>query len=191
MDRLMKDADRFNQWLPLAGIVVTGAVMPMPVLAAQYFTVEMVQKALFPDAQEFVRRPVNLTLEQRKFIEAASPTRTPFPDQGIWEAHRGGALLGYVVVDQVYGKHEFITYATALTPDGAVKQIEIMDYRETYGYEVRNEKWRQQFVGKKFGAPVKVDADIQNIGGATLSSVHMAEGVRRILAIHQAVLKGS
>lgn len=180
----------FNQWLPLAGIVAAGAVMPAPTLAAQYFTVEAVQRALFPDAQEFVKRVVSLAPEQRKFVDAASPTRTPLPEQSIWEAHRGGAMLGFVIVDQVFGKHEFITYATALTPDGVVKQIEIMDYRETYGYEVRNEKWRQQFVGKKFGAPVKIDADIQNIGGATLSSVHMAEGVRRILAIHQVALKG-
>jgi Na+-translocating ferredoxin:NAD+ oxidoreductase RnfG subunit len=187
----VKNDHRFNQWLPLVGVIALGAAMPAPALAAQYFSVASVQKALFPDAQEFVKRVVHLTPEQRRFIEAESPTRTPMPDQHIWEARAGGTLLGYVVVDQVYGKHEFITYATALAPDGAVKQIEIMDYRETYGYEVRNEKWRQQFVGKKFGAPVKVDADIQNIGGATLSCVHVTEGVRRVLAIYQAALKAT
>jgi hypothetical protein len=34
-------------------------------------------------------------------------------------------------VDEVVGKHEFITYAAGLNADGSVKQIEIMDYRET------------------------------------------------------------
>lgn len=185
----MKHFPSFNQWLPLSGIVIAGVALPTPVLAAEYFTIATVQKALFPDAQEFVKRSVSLTPEQRRFIEAASPTRTTLPDQNIWEARKSGTLIGYVVIDEVYGKHDFITYATALTPDGAVKQIEIMDYRETYGYEVRNEKWRQQFVGKKFGAPIKVDVDMQNIGGATLSCVHVTEGVRRILAIYHTALK--
>ena len=76
-----------------------------------------------------------------------------------------------------------------LTDDGAVKQIEVMDYREIYGGQVRDEKWRAQFIGKKHGARLKLDDDIQNISGATLSSGHITEGVRRLLATHALVLK--
>ncbi len=87
------------------------------------------------------------------------------------------------------GKHEFITYAVALTPDGAVKRIEILEYRETYGGEVRNGNWRQQFVGKRFGSQLKLGGDIKNISGATLSSRHITDGVRRLLATYELVLK--
>jgi Na+-transporting NADH:ubiquinone oxidoreductase subunit NqrC len=100
-----------------------------------------------------------------------------------------GLLAGWVVQDEVYGKHEFITYAVALDASGAVRGVEILDYRETHGREVRNPNWRAQFNGKRHGAPLKLDEDIQNISGATLSCKHINEGVRRILALHAAVLK--
>ena len=75
-----------------------------------------------------------------------------------------------------------ITYAVAIDPAGTVRGIEILDYRETYGGEIRNPKWRQQFVGKRNGAALRLGGDIQNISGATLSSRHVTDGVRRLLA---------
>jgi Na+-transporting NADH:ubiquinone oxidoreductase subunit NqrC len=92
-------------------------------------------------------------------------------------------------VDEVIGKHEFITYALALANSGAVKGVEILTYRETYGHEVKLPKWRAQFLGKTVAAPVKIDSDIRNISGATLSCVHVTEGVRRLLYTHAFVLK--
>jgi hypothetical protein len=92
---------------------------------------------------------------------------------------------GYFIVDEVVGKHEFITYALALADNGAVRQIEILDYRENYGFEVRSPAWRAQFVGKTSADPFSLDADIRNISGATLSCRHLTEGVRRLLATHE------
>jgi len=77
----------------------------------------------------------------------------------------------------------------ALTRDGAVRSVEILDYRETYGGEIRNANWRQQFVGKRFGSQLQLDKDIKNISGATLSSRHVTDGVRRLLATWQVVLR--
>jgi Na+-translocating ferredoxin:NAD+ oxidoreductase RnfG subunit len=99
----------------------------------------------------------------------------------------GGA--GWFIVDEVLGKHEYITYALGLSVSGAVKQIEILDYRETYGYEVREASWREQFVGKTTQNSLKLDGDIRNISGATLSSRHITEGVRRLLATYEVALR--
>jgi hypothetical protein len=57
-----------------------------------------------------------------------------------------------------------------LDADGAVKRVEILEYREAYGDQVRNPTWRSQFTGKKHGARLTLTKDIQNISGATLSS---------------------
>lgn len=88
-------------------------------------------------------------------------------------------------IDRVVGKHEFITYAVAINPDGKVKGVEIMDYRETFGYQIRGKDWRQTFVGKSAADPVKLDKDIPNISGATLSSKHVTDGVRRVLQTYE------
>ena len=88
-------------------------------------------------------------------------------------------------IDKVLGKHEFITYAVAIDPDGKVKGIEIMDYRETYGNQIRDKAWRQNFAGKTAADPLQLNKDIPNISGATLSSKHVTNGVRRVLQIYE------
>ena len=152
--------------------------------AVTYLTVSQAQAALFPGvALAPVKRP--LTANEASAIEKSSGGRVRQRELRLWRAPDGG----WFIVDEVFGKHEFITYAVALTAAGAVRQIEIMDYRESYGHEVRNEKWRAQFAGKTAAAPLKLDQDIKNISGATLSCRHITDGVKRLLATHALVLK--
>jgi Na+-translocating ferredoxin:NAD+ oxidoreductase RnfG subunit len=157
--------------------------------AAIYHTVESAQKACFPDATEFVNAEVKLTKDQMKAIERDSGVRVRLDTQRVWRATKNGAFLGWFIVDEVLGKHEFITWALALNADGRVKSIEVMEYRETYGYEIRNTDWRAQFLGKKHGAPLKLDDDIRNISGATLSCRHITDGVKRLLSFYEIVLQ--
>jgi Na+-translocating ferredoxin:NAD+ oxidoreductase RnfG subunit len=76
----------------------------------------------------------------------------------------------------------------ALDDKGAVKAVEILEYREAYGGDVRNEQWCAQFVGKTHDSDLKLTHDIQNISGATLSSKHVTDGVRRLVATHAILL---
>ncbi|MFN3716786.1 MAG: FMN-binding protein [Thiobacillus sp.] len=160
-----------------------------PALAVQYLTTEAAQKLLFPEASGFVPKPVRLDAAQKKFVENAAGVRMRYPEQPVWQAMAGGKPVGWFVLDEVYGKHEFITYAVALDATGAVRGVEILDYRETHGGQIVNPKWRAQFEGKRHGAKLKLDDDIQNISGATLSCKHISEGVRRVLALHEVALK--
>jgi Na+-translocating ferredoxin:NAD+ oxidoreductase RnfG subunit len=136
-----------------------------------------------------VPTPVSLSREQVKEIERISGVRARVPEQAVWEARADGKLLGWFVVDEVIGKHELITYAIGIDADGSVRQIEVMDYREAYGYEIRNAAWRRQFAGKRVGDSLKLDQDIRNITGATLSCRHITDGVKRLLAFHQVALR--
>ncbi len=178
----------FNRWLLIPAIILPAAASA-PAFAVQYLTVEQAQKVLFPAADQFESRPVTLTAEQRKAIETAAGVRVRSPEVNAWRARQGGKASGWFVLDEVYGKHEFITYAVAIGLDGAVKGVEILDYRETHGGEVQNPKWRAQFTGKKAGDTLKLDEDIKNISGATLSCKHLTDGVKRILATYEAALK--
>jgi Na+-transporting NADH:ubiquinone oxidoreductase subunit NqrC len=63
-------------------------------------------------------------------------------------------------------------------------RVDILQYRESYGGVVREPGWLAQFVGKTSGSPLKVGSDIRNISGATLSSLRVTEGVKRILATY-------
>jgi Na+-transporting NADH:ubiquinone oxidoreductase subunit C len=172
-------------WLSLPAL----AASALPAHAVQYLNIEQAQHALFPEASAFSDARVLLSAEQRRAIEQASNTRVRSAEVLAWRVTAGGKPAGWFLVDEVYGKHEFITYAVALDASGAVHGIEIMDYRETHGGEVRNPKWRAQFSGKRAGAPLLLDEDIKNISGATLSCKHITDGVRRLLATQAAALK--
>ncbi|MGH8678537.1 MAG: FMN-binding protein [Burkholderiales bacterium] len=177
-----------NPWITFLAPPAILASASASCFAVQYLSVEQAQKVLFPEATEFVSRPVTLSPEQAAAIDEASGVRVRTPNQPVWEAHRGTQQVGWFIVDEVYGKHELITYAVALSNNGRVLGIEILNYRESYGYEIRNPAWRAQFVGKTTADTVKLEADIKNISGATMSCRHVSEGVRRLLALHEFVL---
>lgn len=171
------------------GVAPLGFVaLAQPARATTYFTSATVRQVLFPSATQFVDRSVTLTSAQSKSISKASAARVSRSKVAAWEVRGPGGRLGTMFIDQVYGKHEFITYAVALGPEGDVRQIEIMDYRETYGDQIRMPKWRAQFTGKRHGQPLKFTKDIKNISGATLSCLHITDGVRRLLATYALVI---
>lgn len=170
-------------------IMVPAAIFAPAAYAAEYLTVSQAQQALFPEADRFPEAAVELSKEQRKAIEKKSGVRQRWEKQAVWRAEKGGELLGWFIVDEVVGKHEFITYAAGLTPDGKVQGIEILVYRETYGYQIRNRDWRRKFAGKTLDDAFKLDEDIPNISGATLSCRNVTNGVKRLLALQQVVLR--
>ena len=145
---------------------IAGPLVVMPAAhATTYLSVEQAQQALFPGSSF---TPVDLKRKER-----------------IWRASNAG----WLIVDEVLGKHELITYAVALDTQGRVRGIEILDYRESHGGEIRDPRWRLQFAGKTARDPLLLDRDIRNISGATLSCRHVTDGVKRILAMYESDLR--
>ena len=175
----------FIRYVIAAPALVTVA---SPVMATDYLTIAEAQHVLFPHAQSFLPFPVTLNAEQLGQIKKLSgvPQRTATPR--IYRAVNGTATQGWMIVDEVIGKHEFITYATAISLDGHVLGVEILSYRESKGGQVRDERWRARFRGKTLADPFRLNQDIPNISGATLSSRNVTDGVKRLLAIHVVVL---
>ena len=120
------------RWILPAAISVT---VPLPSYAVQYLTVSAAQKLCFPECDQFVPAHVKFTPAQIKAIEAKSGQKQLLRGQEIWRAMQTEKLHGFFIVDYVIGKHLVIDYAVALSPEGTVKRIEILNYRESYGGE--------------------------------------------------------
>src|SRR3984893_3767762 len=150
-----------TKWLQQTAPALAIVSIASPAYAVQYLDISEAQKQAFPTATRFV-------------------------EQGgrVWKAQAGDKILGLFVVDHVVGKHLYIDYAVALDPEGRVRRVDILQYRESYGGEVRDAGWLGQFVGKSSHSSLQINSDIRNISGATLSSTHLTEGVKRVLAYH-------
>jgi Na+-translocating ferredoxin:NAD+ oxidoreductase RnfG subunit len=180
---------KHDDWLRFAALPVAAIAVAGHVQAAQYLTIAQAQDLMFGKSANFERSDLKFNDAARSAIKNASGVKVERAKQPLWEVREGERLVGYFIVDEVYGKHEYITYAVALEADGRVRQIEVLVYRESYGYEIRNSAWRAQFIGKKSGDPVRLDEDIKNISGATMSCRHISEGVRRLLATYDYALR--
>jgi len=174
------------RYLPFTILALSAAA---PVFAKQYLSAEQAQKLMFPDADAFRSQPLALDSAQMREVERLSGLPARSVQWRVVAALRGNELLGYVVLDEVVGKFELISYAVGLNRDASVRQVEILTYSESHGGEVRLPAWRRQFVGKTAkGGGLEVGAGIANISGATLSCTHVTDGVRRIAAIGQVAL---
>lgn len=175
-------------WKPNPFAIVGLALISAPIIAQAkiYVSAEQAQKILFPN-KTLTKSPIIITDDLQEKMRSASSIRYPFQGERIWKAADGS----WFVVDEVVGKHEMITYAVALSPSGSILGIEILEYVESYGYEVAEPQWRKQFVGKTANDPIKLNQDIQNIGGATLSCKHITDGVKRITVLYDLALKNA
>jgi hypothetical protein len=169
-------------FLPLAGVVLAGG----PAYATVYLSVEQAQAAMFPGAT-FQSDTRTLTDEQAKAIAHASGVDVRSKQLKAWRVSTGG----WFIADEVVGKHEYIPFALALDDKGAVMGVEILEYREAYGGQIRDPDWRKQFVGKAPGTKLQLEKNIRNVSGATLSCKHVTDGVERLLVTYDLVLKQS
>ncbi|MBI3714126.1 MAG: FMN-binding protein [Burkholderiales bacterium] len=176
------------RYLPLTSIVL-GACVANTAFATQYLSQEQAQAVMFPDATSFKAQTLQLTLEQMQQVATLAGIPARSVAWRIVHAYKAEQLLGTIVFDEVIGKFELISYAVAFQNDASIKQIEILAYRESHGFEIRNANWRKQFVGKTAAGGLGVGQGIANISGATLSCTHITDGVRRISAIAQIALK--
>lgn len=154
------------------------------VWAETFLTVEQAQKVLWGDVP-LEPVTVELTREQQRSIAKASKVRVRFATIQAWKTPEGD----WFILDQVIGKHENIDLAVALTREGRVQGIEVLTYRETYGHEIRNAKWRAQFHGRDHSEHLRLDRQIHNISGATLSCRHVTDGINRLTHTWDQVLR--
>ncbi|QWD60486.1 FMN-binding protein [Polynucleobacter sp. MWH-UH35A] len=171
---------------PLALLSLTMISAPIIAHAKIYVSAEQAQKLLFPN-KALAKNPIIITDDLQDKMRAASSIRHPFQGDRIWKASDGS----WLIIDEVVGKHEMITYAVAINPNGSIAGIEVLEYVESYGYEVAEAQWRKQFVGKTASDPIKLNQDIQNIGGATLSCKHLTDGVKRVTVLYELALKNT
>ena len=170
--------------------LMLAALLPVPVVvAAEYLSVDAAQKAIFPQADAFQEVLLPQTPGQLQVLLTRAGPQPPHGIVRVWSATRAGVLLGHVFVDEVIGRQSLITYGVGIDTGGALRSLEILAYRESHGGEIRNSAWRAQFDRRDTLEQLRFRTDIKNISGATLSSEHVTQGVRWLLALWQSALR--
>ena len=149
-----------------------------------YMTPEEGRQHIFPNASEFVREVRHLSPAAKG--EWQQQVGHPFAEDSleVYKAlDRAGALLGYVMVSEEIGKFRPITFIVGVSTDFAVRGVAVLVYRESRGGEVRKSRFLRQYKNKGLSDPIRINRDIVNISGATLSVRSLNFGVRKLLAL--------
>lgn len=148
-----------------------------------YLTEEQALKLLFPKSQQVRAETLRLTPDQKARIQEKIGWKFPEESFRAFKAESNGKVDGYAVIQETIGKHRPITYIVGVTPDGKVSDIEILVYRESKGSEVRMKRFNSQYEGKTTLDPIRINKDIINITGATMSVRSVSAGVKRALVL--------
>ncbi len=168
--------------LALAVWLWVGVSLPAEA-AGTFFTTPQVLKEFFPKSQRVTYRKVKLGPAELAAVQGRLGYKPAKPEYVVFVATTGEHVDGYAVIDEELGQHEQITFAVKLSPEGVVERQEVMVYREKYGEEITDARFRRQFQGKTAKDPVRAGVDIDVVTGATISSRSMTIGVRRALVL--------
>ena len=88
------------------------------------------------------------------------------------------------------GKERPITTGFVVNSQG-LEKVKVLIFRESRGWEVKHDFFAQQFIGAKLNGKNKLDTNIDNISGATLSVNAVTNISRMALLLHEHVTKDS
>lgn len=181
---LPRSSQRLGLRLGLCLFMLWVLAGPVDVWAqATYFTPRALLAEFFPKSQLVTYQKFELSAAQRSRVEGLLGYALKKTSYTLYIAKTGEHVDGYAILDEENGQHLPINFAVKLSPSGAVERQEIMVYRERYGDEVRDPRFRQQFVGKTATDPLRPGEEVIAVSGATISSRAMALGVRRALVL--------
>lgn len=98
----------------------------------------------------------------------------------IWKITKDSKVLGFAILDNVYGKSMPITFLVIFDNNLNIMNSSIIKYREPYGGAVKNEEWNSQFKGKNAESGFDVGDEINGISGATISVNSVSKGIRKL-----------
>lgn len=163
-------------------LAVAFAILAAPLAADVYLTEQRAARIVLKDC-EVTRQERTLGGDDRLRLERLSGLRSFLPRYTFLLGRRNGAVCGYAVIVNEIGKSEPITFMVGVDPTGKAAEVAVMEFRESRGWEVKEQRFTRQFKGKRLKDPVRVNQDILNYTGATLSSEALARGVKKALAL--------
>ena len=152
-------------------------------MAEVYLREEESLKIMFPKSNRIRKEVIQLSAEKKFLIEERIGWKFPEESFEVYIGETGTQIDGYAVVQNTIGKHKPMTYMVGVDNKGVVSDIELLVFREARGSEVRQKRFNAQYEGKSVLDPVRINKDIFNISGATMSVRSISAGVKRVLVL--------
>ena len=169
-------------------ITLFGPGMPRVAEAKVFASQKQALAEAFPDASRIERRTLLLRAEQVSKIEALIGRKVDAKVVVIHVAYRDDEVIGYAEVAVHTVRTQPEAMLIVLSPDGRIKSVRIIAFHEPLDY-LPTQSWYAQFAGKGKGDGLRIGRDVHGVVGATLSAQSASDGVRRMLAYWEVLLR--
>ncbi|OQW57200.1 MAG: hypothetical protein BVN28_13200 [Nitrospira sp. ST-bin4] len=151
--------------------------------AEVFMSEEEAVKIILPKSQRVRKEVIELTQEKKTLIEQRIGWKFPENAFELYIGETGEKIDGYAMVHNTIGKHKHMTYMVGVDTKGACSDVELLVFREARGSEVGRKRFNVQYEGKTVSDPIRLNKDIINITGATMSARSISAGVKRVLVL--------
>lgn len=152
-------------------------------MAEVFLTEEEAVKLMFPKSERVRKELLRVPMEKKQIIEERIGWKFPEESFDVYIGETSSQIDGYALVQNTIGKHKPMTYMVGVDARGHVSNVELLVFREARGSEVRTKRFNVQYEGKTVLDPVRINKDILNISGATMSVRSMTAGIKRVLVL--------
>jgi len=152
-------------------------------MAEVFLSEEEAAKLMFPKSERIKKDILQVPADKKMAIEERIGWKFPEDAFEVFIGETGTQVDGYARVQNTIGKHKPMTYMVGVDAHGRVSNVELLVFREARGSEVRTKRFNAQYEGKTVLDPVRINKDIINISGATMSVRSMSAGVKRVLVL--------
>ena len=152
-------------------------------MAEVFLSEEEAVKLMFPKSERVKKELLRVPTDRKIAIEERIGWKFPEEVFEVYIGETGTQVDGYALVQNTIGKHKPMTYMVGVDAHGHVSNVELLVYREARGSEVRTKRFNVQYEGKTASDPVRLNKDIINISGATMSVRSMTAGIKRVLVL--------
>ena len=148
-----------------------------------YLTEEQALREVFSHCDEILFNVVPLTKEEKSQLQNKLRRKIYEDFFVVYMGIKSGEVTGYAIITEEIGKFHPYTFVVSVDLMGEIDKIAILVYRESRGSEIAKKRFLYQFKGKSLKNKIRINRDIINISGATMSVVTMCKGVKKILAV--------
>lgn len=152
-------------------------------MAEVFMSEEEAVKLMFPKSERVKKDLLKVPTDKKTVIEERIGWKFPEEAFEVYIGETGTQVDGYALVQNTIGKHKPMTYMVGVDSHGRVSNVELLVFREARGSEVRTKRFNVQYEGKTVLDPVRINKDIINISGATMSVRSISAGVKRVLVL--------
>ena len=151
--------------------------------AEVFMSEEEAVKIMLPKSQRIRQELLRLSQEKKELVEQRIGWKFPEDSFDVYIGETADKVDGYAMVHNTIGKHKHMTYMVGVDGQGQVTDVELLVFREARGSEVGRKRFNSQYESKTVFDPIRINKDIINISGATMSVRSMSAGVKRVLVL--------